>query len=190
MSQTLDCEFVGKHFTTLCLHRAVGDPTSHYSALWSPEQIWRGWQEGERETECIFESEILGKIRKLFWNPEAGPSALLLLPSTTGMRKACSHWRRQKTYGTWMWPYARGKWLRDVMLIRTSVNDIHFSVHSSLGLPSSCQWLLWTTHQPHWNHEVGLHFPSLIKPFWAPQQWEWLAGSTTRFDHWSGFEEE
>lgn len=33
MSQTLDCEFVGKHFTTLCLHRAVGDPTSHYSAL-------------------------------------------------------------------------------------------------------------------------------------------------------------
>lgn len=29
MSQTLDCEF----FTTLCLHRAVGDPTSHYSAL-------------------------------------------------------------------------------------------------------------------------------------------------------------
>lgn len=33
MSQTLDCEFVWKHFTTLCLHRAVGDPTSHCSAL-------------------------------------------------------------------------------------------------------------------------------------------------------------
>lgn len=39
MSQTLDCEFVWKHFTTLCLHRAVGDPSSHYSALWFPEQV-------------------------------------------------------------------------------------------------------------------------------------------------------
>lgn len=64
MSQTLDCEFVGKHFTTLCLHRAVGDPTSHYSALWSPEQLRSELQEREREAECIFESETWGKIRK------------------------------------------------------------------------------------------------------------------------------
>lgn len=46
MSQTLDCEFVWKHFTTLCLHRAVGDPTSRYSALWFPEQIGGGMREG------------------------------------------------------------------------------------------------------------------------------------------------
>lgn len=51
MSQTLDCEFVWKHFTTLCLHRAVGDPTSHYSALWFPEQIGVGVGGAGRERE-------------------------------------------------------------------------------------------------------------------------------------------
>lgn len=48
MSQTLDCEFVWKHFTTLCLHRAVGDPASRYSVSRFPEQIWGEKWEGEK----------------------------------------------------------------------------------------------------------------------------------------------
>lgn len=73
MSQTLDCEFVWKHFTTLCLHRAVGDPTSHYSALWFPEQIGGGWWERERETKCIVEAEARGKnAKQCFGIPKPG----------------------------------------------------------------------------------------------------------------------
>lgn len=46
---------------------------------------------GKRETKCIFEAETWGKkCKTVFWNPIAGPSALLL-PSTTGMRKTYSH---------------------------------------------------------------------------------------------------
>lgn len=179
MSQTLDCEFVGKHFTTLCLHRAVGDPTSHYSALWSPEQIWRGWQEGERETECIFDSEAWGKIRKQCFGILKLDHQLYSF-SCLGMRKACSHWRRQKTYGTWTWQCARGKWLRDMMLIMTFVNDICFSVSSSLGFPSSCQWLLWIAHQPHWNCEVG--FTDLGYPSSGSDQREALLSLITGLD--------
>lgn len=162
MSQTLDCEFVGKHFTTLCLHRAVGDPTSHYSALWSPEQIWWGWQEGERETECIFDLESWGKFRKLcfgilkldhqIYSFSHQPQEWERLAVTGGDRKLTvpGHSSVQ----------GEGDW--DMMLIMTSVNDICFSVNNSLGLPSSWQWLLWTTHQPHWNYEVALHSPSSL----------------------------
>lgn len=63
MSQTLDCEFVWKHFTTLCLHRAVGDPTSRYSALWFPKQIEGGRGEEREKLNAFLRQTLRGKMQ-------------------------------------------------------------------------------------------------------------------------------
>lgn len=45
------------------------------------------------------------------------------------------------------------------------------------------RWLFWPTNQPDWNHENGLYFQLLIKPFWHPNggsdQWEALLSLIT-----------
>lgn len=139
MSQTLDCEFVGKHFTTLCLHRAVGDPTSHYSALWSPEQIWRGWQERERETECIFDSEAWGKIRKRCFGILKLDHQLYSF-SYLGMRK---EWERNEK-GLQSLEETENLWYLDMAVCKRKVAERH-DAHNDL-----CKWHQFLSQQLLW----------------------------------------
>lgn len=169
MSQTLDCEFVWKHFTTLCLHRAVGDPTSRYSALWFPEQIWE--EDGGRRKEKLnsfYEADTDNNAEQCFGIPKPGHQFYFFshLPQ---------EWERHTVSGgerKLMVPRhgdaQRVKWLRASMLILTSVNDIPVSQSTA---PLVCL-------------PLASEFSVAVQAIFASQQWEWPAGSCTLFDQW------